>query len=62
MANILSAQYENICSVPKEKIDSVSFNDYLMDNSDIDGISLPRMDDILVGYEDVRKIISKLSN
>ena len=53
MANILSEQYENICSVPREKIDSKSFEEFLMDDSDLEGNCLPRMVDITIGYEEI---------
>ena len=35
MADILSKQYENICSVPMDDINSLSFKMKLMDTSDL---------------------------
>ena len=62
MVDILSRQYENICSEPRENINSTEFYEFLCDNSDIDNTCQPRMCNILVSYEDTKKVISKLSN
>ena len=59
--NILSKQYESICSKPRESIDS-EFMSFLLDNSDIKDMCKPNMSEIIFSYEDTRKIISKLSN
>ena len=62
MADVLSRQYENICSKPRESIDSIEFEEFLLDNSDIDGTCRPKMSDITVSYEDTKKVIAKLNN
>ena len=46
MADILSRQYENICSEPRENINSSEFYEFLCDNSDIDNTCKPRKSNI----------------
>ena len=62
MAYIWSSQYENICSIPRTDIDSVSFIDFLKDDSDIIGMCKPNMSDIIVDVDTTKKVISKLNN
>ena len=46
IANILSKQYEAICSNPRESIYSLEFTNSLLDKSDIDGTCTPNMSTI----------------
>ena len=60
MCDILSNQYENICSVPRDDITSKEFIETLINKNDTIENS-PEIRDIVVDYESVKKIITKLS-
>ena len=62
MAKILSSQYENICSKPRESIYTEEFHKFLLDDSDIANSCSPRMDSITFNSEEIKKIISSLNN
>ena len=61
MADILSAQYEGVCSSPRKDISSSSFMEELL-GSDVRFETSQRLDDLVVDEEETRKIIGKLSN
>ena len=60
MCDILSHQYENICSVPRADITSKQFIDTLLNEHDASDNS-PEIRDIIIDYDIVKKVISKLS-
>ena len=60
MADILSRQYEDICSVPRMDIKNREFIKDMIENDTTENV--PVIDDIVVCEDDVRKIIGKLSN
>ena len=59
MSNILADQYENICSKPTRNIESPEFLEELFCDDNSDG---PKLDNIYVDRDTIRKTISKLSN
>ena len=62
MAQILSSQYENICSKPRQSIYTEEFHNFLIDDSDILNSCVPRMEGIILNSEEIKKIISSLNN
>ena len=61
MANILSKQYELICSHTLENISSNEFIQKLMMDNDMNSAA-PKMDKVEFSYESTKKIITKLSH
>ena len=61
MADILSKQYERICSVPREDINSGEFKRKLLDISDL-RVEDPVMENVSFSYEVTKKVIAGLNN
>ena len=60
MCEILSKQYRDICSNPREDISDEIFKNQLFENNSFE--NTPSLSDIEVTTEKVKKVISKMSN
>ena len=61
MSDILSLQYERVCSVPRDEISNPGFMEELL-RKDVDFETEARLESLVFMEEETKKILSKVSN